>query len=78
MKIYLESLKDIGDDKKVFDVTSNQAGVAANENALKLSYKALKGIVEGCSDTKQVKGPKKSDLALSDASIGITSSKNGR
>ncbi|ETZ17163.1 Variable major outer membrane lipoprotein [Borrelia duttonii CR2A] len=46
LKGYLESLKGIGDDKKVVEVTSQQNGVSANSDALKIAYKALKGIVE--------------------------------
>ncbi len=58
LKGYLDSLKDIGDANKVVEVTSQQNGVAANENELKKVYKALKGLVdtaikEGVTETKK-------------------------
>ncbi|ACH92964.1 variable large family protein [Borrelia duttonii] len=76
LKTHLESLKDIGDDKKVVDVTSNQAGVAANENALKKVYQAFKGIVT-VANKEGVEKLKESKLTLSQESIGVVDAKNG-
>ncbi|WP_434757131.1 variable large family protein (plasmid) [Borrelia puertoricensis] len=77
LKAHLESLGTIGDStNKVVDVASNQQGVAAAAVELKKAYNSLKGIVE-TAKTQQVIEPKKNDVALADASIGVTSSKDG-
>ncbi|ETZ17226.1 Variable major outer membrane lipoprotein [Borrelia duttonii CR2A] len=76
LKGHLESLKGIGDGNKVVDVANDQNGVAANSDALKIVYKALKGIVEIA--TKQgVKEPSSSNVTLAQASIGVNEAKNG-
>ncbi|WP_434757350.1 variable large family protein (plasmid) [Borrelia puertoricensis] len=76
LKTHLDSLKDIGDANKVVDVTSNQQGVAANAGALKKAFKAFEGIVD-TAKTQQVEEPKKSEVTLAEASIGVASSKDG-
>ncbi|AFI32131.1 variable large family protein [Borrelia crocidurae] len=63
LKGYLESLKDIGDDTKVGEATSNQNGVAAADGELKKAYKALKGIVD-MADKEGVAKPKVGDIAV--------------
>ncbi len=59
MKGHLDSLKDIGDVNKVVEVASNQQGVSVDENALKITYKALKGIVEIAKAQQSLKDQKK-------------------
>ncbi|ETZ17534.1 Variable major outer membrane lipoprotein, partial [Borrelia duttonii CR2A] len=63
LKEHLKSLKDIGDDTKVGEATSNQNGVASAELELKKAYKALKGIVD-TSVEKGVARPKAGDIAV--------------
>ncbi|WP_330730406.1 variable large family protein [Borrelia turicatae] len=70
LKGHLESLKDIGDVNKVVDVANNQNGVAANEDALKKAYNALKGIVEAAESTG-INKPKESNVTLASNSIGV-------
>ncbi|AHH14723.1 variable large family protein [Borrelia hermsii] len=76
LKGHLESLNDIGDANKVVDVTSNQQGVAANTDALKKVYQALKGIVTAAT-TEGVAEPKRNNVAISTANVGGTDAKNG-
>ncbi|AHH07908.1 Variable major outer membrane lipoprotein (plasmid) [Borrelia crocidurae DOU] len=76
LKTHLESLKDIGDGNKVVDVANNQNGVAANSDALKKLYQALKGIVTA-STTEGVAEPKKNNIAIATANVGGTNAKNG-
>ncbi|AHH05972.1 variable large family protein (plasmid) [Borrelia miyamotoi] len=77
LKGYLDSLKDIGDDNKVVDVTSNQQGVAADTEKLKAAYNALKGIVDTAKTGGEVKEPSTSNVTLASNSIGVTDAKNG-
>ncbi|AHH07203.1 Variable major outer membrane lipoprotein (plasmid) [Borrelia crocidurae DOU] len=67
---HLESLKGISDGSKVVDVANDQNGVAVNLDALKIVYKALKGIVE-VAKAQKVEGPSASDVTLGQASIGV-------
>ncbi|WP_025401129.1 variable large family protein [Borrelia crocidurae] len=76
LKTHLESLKDIGDGNKVVDVANNQNGVAANSDALKKAYKALKGIVD-VAKAQKVEEPSASNVTLTQASIGVNDAKNG-
>ncbi|WP_207105196.1 variable large family protein [Borrelia miyamotoi] len=76
LKGHLDSLKNIGDDNKVGEAASNQSGVSADENALKVAHKALKGIVD-TAKTGEVKEPIASNLTVAQASIGGTDAKNG-
>ncbi|ANF34558.1 Variable large protein 18 (plasmid) [Borrelia turicatae] len=77
LKGHLDSLKDIGDDNKVGEATSNQSGVSADENALKVAYKALKGIVDTAKTGGEIKEPIASNVTVAQASIGGTDAKNG-
>ncbi|WP_024654305.1 variable large family protein [Borrelia hispanica] len=70
LKTHLESLKDIGDGNKVVDVANNQNGVAANSDALKKAYKALKGIVD-VAKAQKVAEPSASNVTLKQDSIGV-------
>ncbi|ACH94130.1 variable large family protein [Borrelia duttonii] len=76
LKGHIEALKDIGDGNKVVEVGNNQNGVTANLDALKLAYKALKGIVD-TAKTQQVEEPKKSDVTIATARVGGTTPQNG-
>ncbi|UPA11605.1 variable large family protein (plasmid) [Borrelia parkeri] len=77
LKGHLDSLKDIGDANKVGEATSNQSGVSADENALKVAYKALKGIVDTAKTVGEIKEPIASNVTVAQASIGGTDAKNG-
>ncbi|ANF34569.1 hypothetical protein A7978_05550 (plasmid) [Borrelia turicatae] len=46
LKTHLESLGQVGNANKVEEAASNQIGVSADENALKVAHKSLKGIVK--------------------------------
>ncbi|WP_330730420.1 variable large family protein [Borrelia turicatae] len=63
LKTLLNSLKDIGDGEKVGDATSNQNGVAAAEDELKVAYKALQEIVKAAKE-KGVPEPELGDTAV--------------
>ncbi|WP_330730471.1 variable large family protein [Borrelia turicatae] len=76
LKTHLESLGTIGDGKVVGEATSNQKGVAAADAELKTTYNSLKGIVE-TAKTQQVEEPKKSEVTLSQQSIGVANPEHG-
>ncbi|AHH04186.1 Variable major outer membrane lipoprotein (plasmid) [Borrelia nietonii YOR] len=76
LKGHLESLEGIGDGKVVGEATSNQQGVAAADAELKNAYNSLKGIVE-TAKTQQVEEPKKSEVTLSQQSIGVANPEHG-
>ncbi len=77
LKGYLDSLKDIGDSDKVGEVGSDaQKGVSASINELKVACNAFKGIVN-IAEKVGVDKLAKSDLVLSQASIGVTNPQNG-
>ncbi|UPA19297.1 variable large family protein [Borrelia puertoricensis] len=76
LKTHLDSLKDIGDDNKVVDVTVSQSGVAANQAKLESIYDALKGIVTAAT-TEGIAEPKKSTVKVINTSLGGTNPENG-
>nr|WP_231439925.1 variable large family protein [Borrelia duttonii] len=77
LKGHIEALKDIGDGNKVVAVASNQSGVSADENELKVAHNALKGIMDAGKIGGAIKEPILSNLTLAQASIGGTDAKNG-
>ncbi|UPA19131.1 variable large family protein (plasmid) [Borrelia puertoricensis] len=72
LKTHLDSLKDIGDanNKVVGEVASQQSGVAASTDELKIALKALQGIVN-TAKTQQVKELNTSSVTLASNSIGV-------
>ncbi|WP_040132163.1 variable large family protein [Borrelia crocidurae] len=76
LKGYLESLKEIGDDKKLVEVANNQQGASASTKELKIVYRALKGIVDAAVEVG-VDKPKESTITLANGTIGVNDAKNG-
>ncbi|WP_051480235.1 variable large family protein [Borrelia crocidurae] len=73
LRVHLESLKDIGDDKNVGEATSNQNGVASGTDELKVAFRAFKGIVD-IAGKEGVAKPKAGETAVK---VGSADNKDG-